>query len=160
MTQTYGIQWDSTDTLPFTPTPAKPCIIAHYANGRFRAPLHYGRGAVFIDVTGGIPNGAMWLDVEKGDATVAEVPGWLDERARFGEGGIYCSRDTLPAVEQAAGDRPHLLWVATLDGTLDVALPPGSGHLVAVQLFGEAMLPFHADMSLVLDPAYWEKHHS
>jgi hypothetical protein len=160
MPQIYGIQWDSTDTLPFTPTPAKPCIIAHYANGRFRAPLHYGRGAVFIDVTGGIPNGAMWLDVEKEDATVAEVPGWLDERARFGEGGIYCNRDTLPAVEQAAGDRPHLLWVATLDGTLDVALPPGAGHLVAVQLFGEEMLPFHADMSLVLDPAYWEKHHS
>jgi hypothetical protein len=145
MTQTYGIQWDSTDTLPFTPTPAKPCIVAHYANGRFRAPLHYGKGSVFIDVTGGI---------------VAEVPGWLDERARFGEGGIYCNRDTLPAVEQAAGDRPHFLWIATLDGTLDVALPAGCGHLVAVQLFGEAMLPFHADMSLVLDAAYWDKHHS
>ncbi len=158
MTNVYGFQWDSTDTLPFQPTAGKPCILALYANGKFRAPLHYGRGHVFIDVTGGLPNGAAWLDVEKGDATVADVPGWLDERARFGPGGIYCSRDTLPAVEQAAGDRPHWLWVATLDGTTEVPLPPGSGHLVAVQAFGEAYLPFHADLSLVVDAAYWEAH--
>ena len=153
--QIYGFQWDSTDTLPFTPT-----LQALYANGKFRAPLHYGRGKVFIDVTGGIPNGAMWLDVERFDATVADVPGWLDERARFGEGGIYCSRSNLEAVELAAGDRPHLLWVATLDGTVDPPLPPGHGQLVAVQAFGADMLPVHADLSVVVDSAYWEAHHA
>ena len=160
MTHVYGFQWDSTDTLPFTPTPGKPCIFAQYANGKFRSPLHYGKGHVFIDVTGGLPNGAMWLDVEKGDATVADVPGWLDARAKFGEGGIYCDRSVLPEVEAAAGDRPHLLWVATLDGTVDVALPAGHGQLVAVQAFGEDYLPFHADLSLVLDAGYWDAHHS
>jgi hypothetical protein len=153
MTLIHGIQWDSTDTLPFTPQ-----LQALYANGKFRAPLRYGRGHVFIDVTGGIPNGAMWLDVENGDASVSDVPGWLDERARFGEGGIYCNRSNAEAVELAAGERPHLLWLATLDGTIDVTLPPGHGHLVAVQAFGADMLPFHADMSLVVDAAYWEKH--
>ncbi len=153
--QVYGFQWDSTDTLPFTPS-----LQARYANGKYRSALHYGKGSVFIDVTGGLPNGAMWLDVEAGDATVADVPGWLDERARFGEGGIYCNRSTLEAVELAAGDRPHLLWVATLDGTTDIAQPPGAGHLVAVQAFGAEMLPVHADLSIVIDAAYWEAHHA
>ena len=153
MTQIHGFQWDSTDVLPFT-----PALQALYANGRFRSPLHYGKGKVFIDVTGGMPNGAMWLDVERFDATVADVPGWLDERARFGEGGIYCNRDVLPAVEQAAGDRHHLLWIATLDGTMDVTLPPGRGHLVAVQAFPATWLPVHADLSVVVDAAYWVKH--
>lgn len=151
--QIYGFQWDSTDTLPFTPT-----LQALYANGRYRSPLHYGPGKVFIDVTGGLPNGAMWLDVERGDASAADVPGWLDERARYGEGGIYCNRDTLPSVEAAAGDRPHWLWVATLDGTLDVPLPPGAGHLVAVQAFPATWLPVHADLSVVTDAAYWQAH--
>jgi hypothetical protein len=153
MTQISGFQWDSTDVLPFV-----PALQAQYANGKFRAPLKYGKGRVFIDVTGGLPNGAMWLDVERGDATVADVPGWLDERARYGEGGIYCNRDTLPAVEQAAGDRPHLLWIGTLDGTIDIPLPPGTGHLVAVQAFPAPWLPVHADLSVVVDPGYWATH--
>jgi hypothetical protein len=155
VTQIYGFQWDSTDTLPFVPQ-----LQAQYANGKFRAPLNYGKGRVFIDVTGGIPNGAMWLDVEPGNATVADVPGWLDDRARFGEGGIYCSRDILPEVELAAGERPHLLWVATLDGTVDVQLPEGHGHLVAVQAFPAGWLPVHADLSVVVDAGYWEAHHA
>ena len=156
MTQIHGFQWDSTDVLPFTPQ-----LVALYANGKFRAPLDYRKGRVYMDVTGGLPNGAMWLDVERGDAAVADVPGWLDDRARYGEGGIYCNRDTLPSVELAAGDRPHLLWVATLDGTTDVNLPePGVGHLVAVQAFPATWLPVHADLSVVVDAAYWEAHHA
>ena len=156
MTQIHGFQWDSTDVLPFVPQ-----LAALYANGKFRAPLDYGRGKVFVDVTGGLPNGAMWLDVERGDASVSDVPGWLDDRARYGEGGIYCNRDTLPSVELAAGDRPHLLWVATLDGTTDVSLPePGVGRLVAVQAFPATWLPGHADLSVVVAAAYWEAHHA
>jgi hypothetical protein len=151
----HGIQWDSTDPLPF-----KPPLQALYANGRFRSPLHYGRGKVFIDVTGGLPNGAHWLDVEKGDATPADVPGWLDERRKVtgDTGGIYCDRATLEAVEHAAGDRPHQLWVATLDGTVDVAVPGGAGHLVAVQAVPAGMLGFNADMSVVVDAGYWAQH--
>jgi hypothetical protein len=157
MTQSYGFQWDSTGTLPFS---VPPGILAFYANGKYRAPLDYARGKVYVDVTGGLPNGATWLDVEKGDATIADVPGWLEERAEYGEGGIYCSRDSLAPVELAAGDRPHLLWVATLDGTTDITLPPGSGHLVAVQAFPAAWLPVHADLSIVVDAAYWDAHHA
>jgi hypothetical protein len=155
VTQVHGLQWDSTDILPF-----KPQLAALYANGIYRAPLHYGRGRVYIDVTGGLPNGAMWLDVERFDASVSDVPGWLDERARYGEGGIYCNRDTLPSVELAAGERPHLLWVATLDGTVDITLPEGHGQLVAVQAFPAGWLPVEADLSIVIDPGYWEAHHA
>ena len=155
MTQIYGFQWDSADVLPF-----KPALVALYANGQFRAPLEYARGKVYVDVTGGLPNGAMWLDVERGNATVADVPGWLEERALFGEGGIYCDRSNLAAVELAAGERPHLSWVATLDGTVDIAMPEGRGQLVAVQAFPATWLPVHADLSVVVDPGYWEAHHA
>ena len=151
----FGIQWDSVDALPFVPP-----LQALYANGRFRSPLKYQRGRVYIDVTGGLPNGAHWLDVEKGDATVADVPGWLDERKRTtgDRGGIYCDRANLEAVESAAGDREHDLWVATLDGTQDITVPGVAGRLVAVQAVPAAMLGFNADMSVIVDAGYWAQH--
>ena len=149
----YGLQFDSAVPLPFV-----PALQARYINGAYASFTGYGRGRVYIDVTGGAPDKAMWLDVERFDATPATVPDWLDDRASYSEGGIYCSRDNLAAVETAAGDRPHLLWVATLDGTLDVQLPPGAGHLVAVQAVPAAMLGIKADVSLVTDPAYWAAH--
>lgn len=152
---TYGVQWDTTGQLPF-PAPLQ----ARYANGKYRSKLEYVRGLVYIDVLGNLPNGASWLDVENGDATPQDVPRWLDERAPFGEGGIYCNRANIGQVEEAAGDREHLLWVSTLDGTMDFTLPSGHGHLVAIQLYPQAMLGFHADLSVVVDQGYWDAHHA
>src|SRR5262249_20327614 len=59
------------------------------------------------------------LDVESGDATPAEVPGWCDRFQRSGRRRptIYCSRDAIAAVRQAAGGRVFDWWAATLDGT-------------------------------------------
>jgi hypothetical protein len=158
MTTIYGFQWDSVDVLPFS-----PALQAKYVNGKYAARVQYQRGLVWVDVLGSAPNAARWLDVEPGCADVAQVPGWLEERARHvgaPDGGIYCARDDLAAVELAAGDRPHDLWVATLDGTIDITLPPGSGHLVAVQAFPSSWLPVHADLSIVTDAAYWDAHHA
>lgn len=151
----YGLQFDSTRPLPFT-----PALQALYINGLYATPARYGRGRVYIDVTGAAPDKAMWLDVERFDATPDIVPDWLDVRAPYSEGGIYCSRDSLAAVEEAAGPRPHLLWVATLDGTLTVQLPSsGVGQLVAVQAIPGAMLGIlPADASVVTDPGYWRAH--
>ena len=158
--QIYGLQFDSTSHLPFL----TGGLTAKYINGAFaQSPVHYGKGVVWIDVTGADPLGAHWLDVEKGDATPARVPGWLHEKAqRLGQvGGIYCNESTLPAVLDAAGPAPMDLWLATLDGTLPegLSLPP-SVRLVAVQAFGEGLVGFHADCSLVVDRGYWEAHHA
>jgi hypothetical protein len=95
------------------------------------------------------------LDVERGDATPAEVPGWVlhfDRPARR-RPTIYSSRWTWPAVRQAlhdAGLEAVLIdwWAATLDGTTDV---PGA---VAVQAFGSAMTGGHYDESVILDPSW------
>jgi hypothetical protein len=158
MTQIYGFQWDSTDTLPF-----QPALQAKYVNGKYASRIQYRRGLVWIDVIGNMANAARWFDVESGDGGPGSVPGWLDSRHQHmgrPDGGIYCNRDTLPSVEEAAGDRPHDLWIATLDGTVDLVLPPGAGHLVAVQAFPAEWLPVHADLSVVVDPGYWEAHHA
>jgi|SRR5712664_2453772 len=149
-----GLQFDTTDKiLGFT-----PALQAFYINGWYATPPRYGRGRVYIDVLGNDPGGAMWLDVERGDVTPDRVPGWLDERAPFGEGGVYVNRDNLDAVEQAAGDRDHLLWLATLDGTLDVPQVHGRGRVVLVQAIPAAMIGINADVSVVTDPAYWAAH--
>lgn len=150
----YGVQFDSVAPLPF-----KARLQALYINGRFAVKPDYGPGRVYIDVNGTDPRGAFWRDIEKGDGTPAGVPGWLDERraAGLGAGGIYCDRDNLPAVEAAAGARPHLLWVATLDGTMNIGPVPGAGVLAAVQVFPAVMLGFNADLSVVVDPGYWER---
>jgi hypothetical protein len=58
---------------------------------------------------------AQCLDVEKGDATPADVPFWLDTQARLHPGRtpiIYTSASQIAAVRAAAGRRRYLLWSA------------------------------------------------
>jgi hypothetical protein len=156
-----GLQFDTAGELPFT-----PALQLLYVNGAFAAPIRYRRGAVYIDVIGDAARAAMWLDVERFDATVDRVPGHLDERhaAGLSMGGIYVNRSNLAAVEAAAGSRPHYLIVATLDGTIDVDPVPGVGILAAVQAFPAAMVGpnrsggINADVSVVVDKGYWEAH--
>jgi hypothetical protein len=155
--QVYGLQWDSASG----DFPPRARLRALYVNGEYAArPVKYRRGQIWIDVDGSEPAGAFWLDVERGDATPGRVASWLDEREKSGAGwgGIYCDRDSLPAVEQAAGERPHALWVATLDGTAQITLPGGSGHLVAVQDYPASMVGLDADLSIVVDRDYWLAH--
>jgi hypothetical protein len=89
------------------------------------------------------------LDVERGDATPADVPGWCDRNPRGLHGDrraptVYCNLSSWPACRQAAGAR-HVDWfISTLDGNTDV---PGA---VAVQYrdFGGY------DESVILDPSW------
>jgi peptidoglycan hydrolase-like protein with peptidoglycan-binding domain len=58
---------------------------------------------------------AQCLDVEKGDATPADVPFWLDKQARLHPDRtpiIYTSASQIAAVRAAAGRRRYLLWSA------------------------------------------------
>lgn len=163
MTTIHGVQFDTVGRLPFT-----PALQAFYVNGDFaHEPYSVGRGRVWIDVNGTAPGRAFWRDIEKGDGTPAGFGAWLDHRHALtgGPGGGYCDRSNLPGMIASAGRRDWSLWLATLDGTTDPGLIPELEHLpanvtlVAIQAVPAAMLGFNADLSVILDGAYWDKHH-
>src|SRR3954469_25033329 len=63
------------------------------------------------------------LDVEPGDATPAEAPGWVRmRRAKGADPTVYMNASTWPAVRKAFADQgvepPHY-WVAKYDGDPD-----------------------------------------
>jgi hypothetical protein len=58
---------------------------------------------------------AQCLDVENGDATPADVPGWLDRQRRLKPNEtpiLYTSASQIGAVRAAAGNRRYLMWSA------------------------------------------------
>jgi hypothetical protein len=97
------------------------------------------------------------LDVETGDATPAEAPGWVSMRR--GSGGIpvvYCNYFTWPAVRKAfiAQNVPEpMYWIADYDNVADFVIGPGpnplAGNVVAKQY---ANTPGY-DLSVVRD--FW-----
>jgi len=86
------------------------------------------------------------LDIENGDATPADAPGWCDRFDRVGRRAptLYCSRSAWPDVQAAIGNRKADFWISTLDGTTFVR------GAVAVQYkdFGGY------DESTILDPTW------
>lgn len=157
----YGLQIDSVSPLAFA-----PALRAMYLNGKWaERPVSFGRGRVWIDVTGGAPYDAHWADVENQDMTPQAFPAWNNEKHRaLGQwGGVYCNRTTLPAVLDALGSMPADLWLSTLDGDVNPPelgqLPPNV-HPVAVQAFPAGMLGFNADASVIIDQAYWDTRHA
>jgi hypothetical protein len=100
----------------------KPNGVALYADGEYKAPA--GVLATFprviqITVLGdAAARYARVIDVERGDARPADVPGFLDARKELGrEGWVYCDRSTVLSVQEALEGRPEpLWWIATLDG--------------------------------------------
>ena len=153
----YGLQFDSIQPLPFTPN-----LQAHYVNGAISAWTHgvsYGPGRVWIDTTGTDPEAAFWRDIEPGDGGPASVPSWLDARYSkgMGWGGIYCDRDQLNAVLDAAAGRPMSLWLAALDGSIAAPALPGHVTLTAIQACPQRMVGgITAYVSVVVDEMYWK----
>lgn len=74
------------------------------------------------------------LDVESGDATPQQAPGWVANRRQAGHGGplVYCSWSLLPTVQAAFADArvaPPGYWVAGYPAPDGDAIPPGTvGH--------------------------------
>lgn len=90
------------------------------------------------------------LDVETGDATPAEAPGWITARRNAGaDPSIYCNRSTWPQVAaacQAAGvPEPHY-FIATASGQAQIPM----GAVAAQYLLDVAP---GIDVSAVAD--YW-----
>src|SRR5262249_26888637 len=147
MSRACGLQFDSTTPLPFT-----PALQAFYFNGTFaHRPVSFGRGRVWIDVTGAAPWDCHWADIEAGDIAPQLVPGWSPARPRAtgAWGGAYCTRSPLPALLEANPAQPFDLWLATLDGTdSPAAIPeldhlPGHVRLCAIQAYPAGMAGFN-----------------
>lgn len=142
------------DSIDATAIPADAEMVAGYVDGKFVWPQSSWdrfpsamkvRIAVFAST-----NDGTVLDVENGDATPAQAPGWLKNRLAAGERRptIYCNRDTRAAVETACQGIQHDLWIATLDGTENI---PGT---VAVQYAGSAITHSNYDLSIVTDDSW------
>lgn len=93
------------------------------------------------------------LDVENGDATPAQAPGWVRMRIAAGlaRPTLYVNRSNWAAVAAACAGLPVDWWVATLDGTKAVAPPAGAIAPIAVQYANAAASGGHYDLSAVAD---------
>jgi hypothetical protein len=92
------------------------------------------------------------LDVEFGDATPDQAPGWV-RHCRPAPGRlplVYCNRTLRPLVERACAGLRYLLWIATLDGH-QVTQPGATATQWAGQTSGSGG---HFDLSLI-DAAYF-----
>ena len=140
-------------------------IVAAYLNGLYATTVNQvaarfpGVPVAWIDVNGALP-GADVLDVETGDATVAEAVAWAKARLALKPAYppiIYCNRATLTPLFNAmdAGGLKVVthfrLWIATLDGTKTVADMTG---VTAVQYAGQPQTGHHYDESIVYDAAW------
>lgn len=133
--------------------PRGAALVAGYVDGPLSqwSPADWQRfpGSTIVPIAVfATTNDGVVLDVERGNATPAEVPAWLDMRRRAGiDPTVYCALDDIPNVRSACRDtrtvEPYY-WAARPDG--DPTIPDGC---VAVQYAW--LSPF--DISAVRD--YW-----
>lgn len=102
-----------------------------YAADRAKVQAQYPRARIFtIDVLGTAAAQCGIADVETGDMTPADVPGWVDERLAAGPNflaRLYSNLSTWPAVKAevaklSAAARQHVVYF--------VANPTGAPHIV------------------------------
>lgn len=77
------------------------------------------------------------LDVENGDATPAEAPGWINARKKAGlyRPTIYCNKATVPAVRRATGNlvlgKDYDIWCADWTGSAHQVTSSVAGGVTA-----------------------------
>ena len=139
------------DSITAADIPTNTPVVAGYVDGNWEwTPTDWARfpNSVHIGIATRASSQADVLDVETGDATPADVPGWV---ARFHRPGrrrptVYCNRSTWAAVKAALGTTEVDYWISTLDGTQTVA------GAVAVQYTDTGSY----DESLISDPTWVE----
>lgn len=132
--------------------PSTAEIVAGYVDGNFKNMDRVRQlfpHAIYVEITVFATDDiGDVLDVEKGDATPQDAPGWVIKRRAKGETpSVYCNYSTWPSVRdafKAANVVEPYYWIA--DYTSKAALIAGS---VATQY--EDAGPF--DLSIVAD--YW-----
>lgn len=128
-------------------------MVAGYDSGYKWTPadwaLHPNAVKVHIATEANVNSGHV-LDVERGDATPGEAPGWAQMRREAGVVPcIYMNLSTWPAVIAAFEGQPApLYWVAQYDNVAEI--PDGA---IAKQYANESLTGGHYDLSIVAD--YW-----
>lgn len=113
------------DSVDISAIPKNPQVVMCYDDGKFRnvdmarrlfPHAHVLRIAVFAKDDGDV------LDVERGDASPGEAPGWFERQAHNGvwRPCIYMSRSVMPEVQKAMEDfhiprAEYRLWSASYD---------------------------------------------
>lgn len=114
-------------SIPADATMVAGYVDGHYANMTAMAARFPHATLVPIAVFPSTDDGLV-LDVETGDATPVQAPGWVVKRRSHGvDPTVYCNTDTWPAVRRAfaaAGvPEPHY-WIAQYDGV--ATIPAGA----------------------------------
>jgi hypothetical protein len=165
--RTMGDAW-SLENIPLTWNGRPLDIVAVYRNGggaadpaklnqRFPATRYVH---VWIDALGTAPDSCQVADVEKGDISPENAPGWVKRRRALVHTSlpaVYCDRSTLLAVqgycaaEGLKSGRDYQLWISTLDGSEDYNGKPLKAipGVVAVQVEGGVSAAW--DRSVVYD---------
>lgn len=130
------------DSVTWSAIPTNAQLVAGYINGTFKWPAQAwarfpNAVKVRIATRASVDDGHV-LDVEPGDATPAEAPGWVVMRRKAGvDPSVYCGasawEDVIRAFHVAGVAQPHY-WVAHYDGKqqLPVISVPGIGTFTAV----------------------------
>ena len=128
-------------------------MVAGYVDGRYRwSEADWARfpGAVHVPIAVfASTNDGVVLDVENGNATPSQAPGWVDRRRRAGvDPSVYCSLAAWPQLRAAflaqGIAEPHW-WIAAY---------PGNGpQLYAGAVAHQYANPGPVDVSVVAD--YW-----
>jgi hypothetical protein len=141
------------DSVDASQIPVDAVMVAGYIDGRYAwSAADWARfpHAVHVEIAvRSATNAGHVLDVETGDATPAEAPGWVLMRRKAGcDPSVYCSTSRWPEVVAAFAaahvPNPHY-WVAAYPG-MGAVIPSGA---VAHQYAD----PGHFDLSVVAD--YW-----
>lgn len=130
------------DGITPSSVPAGAAIYAGYIGGNW--PSFTGLAAKYptalhVSIAVNASETARALDVEKGDATPAQAPGWAEDQRKTGQPHpiIYCNTSTWPQVRAefaAQHVAPPLYWVAeyVTDPTRPPAIPAGA---IGIQFF-------------------------
>ncbi len=108
------------DSITAANIPTDAVMVAGYLDGLYRwSASDWARfpNAVKVGIAVfATTNNGMVLDVEKGNATPQEAPGWVAKRRAAGcDPSVYCSLDTQPALKAAfaaAGVAEPHWWIA------------------------------------------------
>src|SRR5690348_5780820 len=144
------------DSVDAGAIPTSAQLVAGYVDGHYVwSDSDWGRFprsrkiriAVFAET-----NDGHVLDVEQGNATPTEAPGWVTMRRRAGiDPTIYCSLSIWTTLRNAFIHanvaQPHY-WIASYDNV--VTIPVGA---IAKQYADDTMIGAHYDLSAVAD--YW-----
>lgn len=113
------------DSVDASSIPADAEVVAGYGDGSISqwSSDDWARfpNAIALSIVVNPADSGDVLDVERGDASPGDCPGWIAryDRPVFKVPTIYCNRSNRAAIEAACQGLTYDLWVATLDGTTD-----------------------------------------